>query len=417
MLAGTFEQPRDGWIAPLKRLGAAKTWHNGCYTMQRWVFHRCIGLSLELPMKKWLDLFKNTFSEFSDDNCARLGASLSYYTLSSLIPLLLVIASVLSIFLTSTETGQQYQQQVIDYVAGAIRSEQFAEQLTESLTGAQESQSSGGVIGTVVGFLTLLLAASGVFGELDAAFNIIWDVPKDRQPSGVWAFIKSKFFSFTLVLGVVFLLLVSTLLTSTLNIILNALSLGPAWLFSVINFFVTLGIISFVFSVLFKYLPDVDVQWRDVLTGGVITAVLWTIGQYLMSFYFSFSSSFSSYGIIGSVLAFLVYVYYSSQILFLGGEFTQVYARSHGSMAAENNPGATGITPEAALMVQAAASGSRRRQQQVVSSKDQELAAAKTKQYAAATTGGIIGLLAGAAIGGAGLIVGLARGVGKLRRG
>lgn len=368
-------------------------------------------------MKKWLDLFKNTFSEFSDDNCARLGASLSYYTLSSLIPLLLVIASVVSIFLTSTDTGQQYQQQVIDYVAGAINNEQFAEQLTESLTGAQESQSSGGAIGAIIGFLTLLLAASGVFGELDSAFNIIWDVPKDKQPTGILAFIKSKFFSFTLVLGVAFLLLVSTLLTSTLNIILNALSLGPAWLFSVINFFVTLGIISLVFSVLFKYLPDVNVEWRDVLIGGVITAVLWTLGQYLMSFYFSFSSSFSSYGIIGSVLAFLVYVYYSSQILFLGGEFTQVYARSHGSMAAENNPEVAGISKEATLLVQAAASGARRRQQQVVSIKEQELASAKTKQYAAATTGGIIGLFAGAAIGGAGLIVGLVRGVGKLRRG
>src|SRR4028118_2143184 len=180
-------------------------------------------------MKKWLDLFKNTFSEFSDDNCARLGASLSYYTLSSLIPLLLVIASVISIFLTSTDTGQQYQQQMIDYVSGTIQNEQLATQLTEGLTGAQESQSSGGIIGSIIGFVTLLLAASGVFGELDAALNIIWDVPKDKQPSGVFGFIKTKFFSFTLVLGVAFLLLVSTILTTALNTILSALNLGPAW--------------------------------------------------------------------------------------------------------------------------------------------------------------------------------------------
>lgn len=365
-------------------------------------------------MKKWLDLAKSTFSEFSDDNCTRLGASLSYYTLSSLIPLLLVIASVLSIFLSSDQ-GQQYQQQIIDYVSGTIQNPEFATQLTTTLTGANQNESSGGIIGTIIGFVTLLLAASGVFGELDAAFNIIWDVPKDKQPSGVWGFIKSKFFSFTLVLGVAFLLLVSTILSTALNAILNYLNLGPAWLFSILNFFVTLAIISLVFSLLFKYLPDVDVEWGDVLIGGVLTAVLWTIGQYLLAFYFSFSSSFSSYGIIGSVLAFLVYVYYSSQILFLGGEFTQVYARTHGSRAAEAMQ-AKGITPAGALMVQTAAASAGASKRRELERNQQELAAARTKQYAAAATGGLIGLLGGAVIGGVGLVAGLARGVSRLRR-
>ena len=362
-------------------------------------------------MKKWLNLFKNTFSEFVDDNCGRLGASLSYYTLGSLIPLLLVIASLISIFLASTETGQQYQEQMIGYVSNTIRNEQFAEQLTESLTGAQENQTSGGIIGSIIGFATLLLAASGVFGELDAAFNIIWDVPKDKQPSGVWGFIRSKFLSFTLVLGVAFLLLVSTILSTTLNATLTYLNVGPAWLFSAINFFVTLGIISLVFSLLFKYLPDTQVEWRDVLTGGLLTALLWTIGQYLLAFYFSFSSSFSSYGIIGGVLAFLVYIYYSSQILFLGGEFTQVYARTHGSRSADQ-PAAQGISKEAALMVQAATVNKQREVRQ----REQELAAAKTRQYAAATTGGMIGLVAGALIGGVGVVTGVARGLARLRR-
>lgn len=363
-------------------------------------------------MKKWFEVLKKTFSEFTDDNCGRLGASLSYYTLGSLIPLLLVIASVVSIFLTSTDTGQQYQQRIVDYIGGAIQNEAFAEQLTEGLTGAQESQSSsGGIIGSLIGFVTLLLAASGVFGELDAAFNIIWDVPKDKQPSGIWAFIRTKFFSFTLVLGVAFLLLVSTVLTTALNAILNALNLGPAWLFTVINFFVQLGIISLVFSVLFKYLPDVKVEWGDVLAGGVLTAVLWTIGQYLMSFYFSFSSSFSSYGIIGGVLAFMVYVFYSSQILFLGGEFTQVYARMHGSYATDPE-----TVPQGALMVQTALAGSDRIKRRELEAKQQELAAARTKQYAAAATGGLIGLVGGAVIGGVGLVAGIARGVSRLRR-
>ncbi|HEY0739605.1 MAG TPA: YihY/virulence factor BrkB family protein [Herpetosiphonaceae bacterium] len=362
-------------------------------------------------MKKWLNLFKNTFSEFSDDNCARLGASLSYYTLSSLIPLLLVIASVISIFLAETDAGQRYQQQMIDYVSNTIQNEQFAEQLTESLTGAQENQSSGGIIGSIIGFVTLLFAASGVFGELDSAFNIIWDVPKDQQPSGVMGFIKSKFFSFTLVLGVAFLLLVAQVLTFGLNAFAKTLNLTPAWLFLIVNFFVQIGVISLVFSLLFKYLPDTKVEWRDVMTGGVLTALLWIVGQYLLGFYFSFSSSFTSYGIIGSVLAFLVYIYYSSQILFFGGEFTQVYARTHGSRVADQ-PAGQGITKEGALMVQAATVNQQRERRR----QEQELAAAKTRQYAAATTGGIIGLIAGAAIGGIGLVTGVARGVARLRR-
>lgn len=377
-------------------------------------------------MKKWIDVLKKTFSEFTDDNCGRLGASLSYYTLGSLIPLLLVIASVVSIFLSS-ESGEQYQQQIVNFIGSRLendwatltpqeRESTFAGELSAGLTGAQEKQSSGGLIGSIIGFVTLLLAASGVFGELDSAFNIIWDVPKDKQPKGVWGFIRTKFFSFTLVLGMAFLLLVSTLLTTALNSILNALNLGPAWLFSVLNFFITLAIISLVFSLLFKYLPDVKVEWRDVLAGGVLTAVLWTIGQYLMAFYFSFSSSFSSYGIIGGVLAFMVYIYYSSQILFLGGEFTQVYARMHGSYATDPETVPQGITPQGALMVQTAMAGSDRIKRRELEAKQQEVAAARTKQYAAAATGGLIGLVGGAVIGGVGLVAGLARGVSRLRR-
>ncbi|HEX6292215.1 MAG TPA: YihY/virulence factor BrkB family protein [Herpetosiphonaceae bacterium] len=362
-------------------------------------------------MKKWLDLIKNTFSEFVDDNCSRLGASLSYYTLGSLIPLLLVVASLISIFLAETDAGQRYQQQMIDYVASTIQNEQFATQLTESLTGAQRNQSTGGIIGSIIGFLTLLFAASGVFGELDSAFNIIWDVPKDKQPSGIWGFITSKFFSFTLVLGVAFLLLVAQVITFTLKGFADALNFTPAWLFLLVNFVVQLGIISLVFSLLFKYLPDTEVEWRDVLTGGILTALLWIVGQYLLSFYFSFSSSFTSYGIIGGVLAFLVYVYYSSQILFFGGEFTQVYARTQGSRVAEGLPG-RGITRESALMVQAATVNKERQVRQ----REQELAAAKTRQYAAATTGGLIGLVAGALIGGIGLVAGVTRGVARLWR-
>jgi membrane protein len=367
-------------------------------------------------MKKYLDLFKKTFSEFSEDNCARLGASLSYYTLSSLIPLLLVIASVISLFLTS-EAGREYQAQIIAYVANAIQNEQFATQLTESLTGAQEGRSSGGIVGALIGFGTLLLAASGVFGELDAAFNIIWDVPKDQQASGIGGFLRTKLTAFALVLSVAFLLLVSTLLTQITGGLTEAFAERlpiPAWLVVLPTYVVNLLIVSFVFALLFKYLPDTQIEWRDVLLGGLITAVLWTVGQALLGVYFRFSSSFSSYGIIGSVLAFLVYVFYSSQILFLGGEFTQVYARTHGSRS-EEAMRERGLTPEGVLLAQTAAVSSNRLTRRELEAREQELAAARTRQYAAAATGGIVGLLGGALIAGVGLVGGVARGVARLR--
>jgi membrane protein len=366
-------------------------------------------------MRKWIDILKKTYQEWSDDNCLQIGAALSFYTLGSLIPLLLVITSIFTYVLFFTNVGDNITQQIVDYVSNEV-SPQFGQEIGNVLSTQSEGMASGSIISAVIGFLSLLFTASGVFGQLDTAFDVIWDVPKENKPSGILATIRAKVFSFGLVLAVAFLLLVSTVLTTALNAVLGALNLGPEWLFGIINFLANLAIISFVFMLLFKYLPDIKVEWGDVVVGGVLTGVLWVVGQQIMSIYFA-NSSFSSYGIVGGVLAFLVYVYYSSQIVFFGGEFTQAYARSHGSLAVEPTPATQGISPEATLLVQAAATGASRRAQQMVSTKEQELAAAKTKQYAAATTGGIIGLVAGAAIGGVGLVVGLARGVGKLRRG
>lgn len=363
-------------------------------------------------MKKWIDVLKKTYQEWSDDNCLQIGAALSFYTLGSLVPLILVLTSILTFFALGTESGQDYTQQIINYIGQNV-GQDTASALNDAIRSRQDQLASGSIISAIIGFVSLLFTASGVFGQLDSAFDEIWDVPDEEKPQGIWGTIRAKVFSFGMVLAVAFILLVSTVLTSVLNTILQALNLGPEWLYAIINFLVQLAIISFVFMLLFKYLPSTKVEWRDVVIGGVLTAVLWVLGQYLLTLYFGFSS-FSSYGIIGGVLAFLVYVYYSSQIVFFGGEFTQVYARTHGSRSAEAMRD-RGITPAGALMVQAAAVGTNRAQRQQLREREQELAAARTKQVAAATTGGIIGLLAGAAIGGAGLVVGLVRGAARLR--
>ncbi len=360
-----------------------------------------------MGVKQFFTLLKEAFTEWLEDNCLRLGASLAYATLSSLIPLLLVVVSVAVFFLNFTGSGENLRADLVEQIANRVNNPALATEISNAIT-AREGAASSGTLGTIFGFVFLLLAASGVFGELDAAFNIIWDVPSSTQGKGIMGFITTKFLSFTLVLGVAFLLLVSQVLTIVLNALTDRLPLGPLW--TVINFVVQIGVITLVFALLYKFLPDTEVEWGDVRVGGLVAAVLWIVGQQVLALYFKYGSSGTSVGVLGGVIAFLVYIYYSSQILFFGGEFTQVYARRHGSK--QPVPAAAGaqpaITKEATLMVTSAAMAREERHQQ-------EVAALKTKQYAAAATGGIIGLAGGALIGGVGLIIGLARGAAKLR--
>jgi membrane protein len=390
--------------------------HTGCYSLcekSRYFYHLMWVESgaleaVSMKLSSIPSLLKDTFAEWSDDNCLRLGASLAYYTLSSLIPLLLIVAAIASAVLNFTGSGRDVQAELVERIAGAVNNEALAEQITSGLTARSEDAAAASFLSSLLGFFFLLLSASGVFGELDAAFNIIWDVPNSAQGKGIWGFIRTKFLSFTLVLGVAFLLLVAQLISVLLTALSGMLPLGPLW--ALLGILINIGVVTLVFALLYKFLPDTNVEWRDVWVGGFLAAILWIVGQQLLALYFKYGSSFSTYGALGGVLAFLVYIYYSSQILFFGGEFTQVYARTHGSKVPQ--PAATDpqspITREAAMMISTAATAGEQRHQQ-------ELAALKTRQYAAAATGGIIGLVGGALIGGAGLIVGLTRGVAKLR--
>ena len=365
-------------------------------------------------MKKYLDVLKQAAKDWSDDNCLRLGAALAYYTMTSLFPLLLIVVAVVGFFSVS-EAGSQIQNDLINRIlaatgnASAAPNDPLRLALEQGITGATEKTARGGVLGTIIGFALALFAASGVFGELDASFNVIWDVPKDKQPTGIVAFIKTKFLSFTLVLGVAFLLLVSTVLSTVLSTVQDNLPLGPLW--TVINFAVQIAVIAFVFALLFKYLPDTEVQWSDVWPGAFFTAVLWVLGQLLLAFYFANVDGSSAYGIIGGVLALLLYIYYSSQILFFGGEVTQAYANLAGSRShvTDATPAKPTISPQAAVMVSTAlAAGTAHRKE--------DQAAARTRQAAAAATGGIIGLLGGAVIGGVGLVIGVGSALSKLRK-
>jgi membrane protein len=272
----------------------------------------------------WVTL-KETASDWRDDNASRLAASLAYYSLLSLAPLLVIAVSTAGLFFGAEAAKGKVAGELSAVVGGAA-----AGGIQSVVTHAQSP--SGGVIGSVVGVLTLFFGASGVFGELKSSLNAIWEV-KPKPGRGIWGEIKSRFFSFTMVLGVAFLLLVSLILTAILSSIgdrVGGMLPGGEGLWQVVNFFFSLAVITSLFALIFRYVPDAEVQWKDVWLGAAFTAVLFTIGKVLLGIYLGKAAVGSSYGAAGSIIALVVWVYYAAQILFMGAEFTQVRARRRG---------------------------------------------------------------------------------------
>ena len=369
-------------------------------------------------MKKWLNILKETYTEWSEDNCLRLGAALSFYTLGSLIPLLLVVTSIAAFFIQFTNIGQDIKADIITYIANAIgqgpvngQPSEFMTQLSQA-TDASEGQLQGSLISTLIGFGTLLFTASGVFGQLYDSLNIIFDVPEQLKPQGVAGFIRSKVTAFSMVILSGIVLLASVILVTSLTTIIEALGLAPEWLVALLTQAVLLLIITPVFAAIFQFVPDIDLGWKDALVGGFVTAVLFFIGQFALAQYFANNATFSSYGIVGSVLAFVFYIYYASQILFLGGEFTQVYARSHGRLAQPETQVADAAAANGPSAVERALAEARKRE---LLRKEQELSQAQRRTRTTAASSGVVGLLVGAVLGGVALVAGVARTVGRLR--
>lgn len=271
-------------------------------------------------------LLKTTVVEWIDDNAARVAAALAFYTLLSMAPLLM-----LSVALVGTIMGETDAQTRILHEVGRVVGPQAAGALSAIVGSAQRSDS--GVISSVIGIVVLLVGASGVFGELQYALDTIWGV-KPKPGRGIMGVIKDRLFSFSMVIAVAFVLLVSlvisTVLSSMGRVVSDALP-GGAVLWQCVNLTLSLGVITVLFAIIFKVVPDIEIRWRDVLVGAFFTAVLFSIGKYALGLYLGTSSVASSYGAAGSVVALVVWVYYSSQLVFLGAEFTQVFARRYGN--------------------------------------------------------------------------------------
>jgi membrane protein len=278
-------------------------------------------------------LLTRTFREWSEDKASRLAAALSYYTVFSLPPLL-----VLSLAIAGLVYDRQAAQDQLLAQAGGLLGETGSEALVQILDNA--SDPAWGSIASIVSIALLFLGASGVFTQLQDAMNTIWEV-KARPGRGILGTIKDRLLSFTMVLTVGFLLLVSLLLSTALVAVgewVSGLAPDAVWLASIISFVISFGVISLLFALIFKTIPDVKIAWRDVWPGAVVTALLFNLGKWAIGAYLARSAPASAYGAAGSLIVVLLWVYYSAQILFLGAEFTQVYAGRFGKpIVADDN--------------------------------------------------------------------------------
>ncbi len=281
-------------------------------------------------MKKWASegwrLLRDTYQEWSDDKVPRLAAALSYYTIFSLAPLLIVVIAVAGLVFGDEAVRGQLDNQIRGLVGA-----EAAMTIQEII--ANSSRPADSTFATIVGIGTLLLGAGGVFGQLQEALNTVWGV-ETKPGAGILSMVKDRFFSFTMVLGVGFLLLVSLVISTTLSAV-NTFAVGllPGWevLFQVLNQIISFLVITLLFGMIYKVLPDVKIAWRDVWVGAAITALFFTIGKFLIGLYLGNSSISSTYGAAGSFAVILVWIFYSAQILLFGAEFTQVYAKRYGS--------------------------------------------------------------------------------------
>jgi membrane protein len=277
------------------------------------------------PRVLW-SLLGETFFEWYEDRAARLGAALAYYTVFALAPGLILIIALAGLLLGKEAAQGQIISEVQD-----LAGEAGAKAVLAAIESARNA--GGSLLATGLGVVTLLFGLWGVFGELQDALNTIWGVTT-RPGRGVIGVIKQRFWSFTVVVGIGFLLLVSLAASAWLAALgkfFSRLLPLPVALMETTNALLSFVVITFMFAVIYKLLPDVTIAWRNVWTGAAVTAVLFTIGKTLIGLYLGRSSVASVYGAAGSLIVLLLWVYYSAQLVFFGAEFTKVYSRRFGA--------------------------------------------------------------------------------------
>ncbi|PZA08861.1 MULTISPECIES: YihY/virulence factor BrkB family protein [unclassified Meiothermus] len=271
-------------------------------------------------------LLRQTLQDWRSDNIPSQAAALAYFAVFSLAPLLVIVLAVLGLVYDQGE-ARRYLLEELRKLLGA----EGADLISNMLEAANKRGT--GVVATAVGLMTLFVGATGVFLHLQQALNLIWKVKP--KPLSFWQQIRLRLISFGMILAVGFLLLVSLVANALLSAIGNSVTgvLGTGWLWRGLDFVVSLGIITLLFALIYKFLPDTFIAWRDVWIGALVTALLFDLGRFAIGFYLGNSVTASVYGAAGSLVVLLLWIYYSAQIVLLGAEFTQVYAHRRGSRA------------------------------------------------------------------------------------
>lgn len=275
--------------------------------------------------KTYLSLLKKTCTAFSQDNATKLSASLAYYTIFSIAPLLLVIISLAGIFYNPDAITSEIHTQLSALIgqAGTLTIEQILNHITEN-----QDKEFFGIIGAVIlGFI-----ATGIFVEIQSSINYIWAI-RAKPKNGWFKFISDRFLSFALIIGMSLLLIASLLINTLMNLLTSRLEniLGDAnlILINLLSLLLLFAVISFMFAIIYKVLPDARISWQDSFVGATFTGIFFLIGKYCIGYYLS-TSNFDAYGTAASIIIILSWVYYSAMILFFGAEFTKVYALEKG---------------------------------------------------------------------------------------
>ncbi|SFW38397.1 YihY/virulence factor BrkB family protein [Chitinophaga sancti] len=283
--------------------------------------------------KKYWKILKQTFSDFMDDKVLKLSAALSYYTIFSIAPMLIVIITLCEVFLGKDAIEGSIYGQINSFVGNDA-----ALQIQQMIKNAALSGDS--TWATVGGIVTLIFGATGVFGEIQDSINFIWQL-KAKPKNGILKIVINRLLSFSMVISLGFILLVSLALNGLIELFSTQLArLLPevtVVLVYVINLVLTFTIISLLFAIIFKVLPDARVKWKHVIVGAMTTAVLFMVGKFAIGFYLGASKVGTTYGAAGSIVIILLWVYYSAIILYFGAEFTQVHVQYHGEQIRPND--------------------------------------------------------------------------------
>lgn len=293
------------------------------------------------PKELW-QLIRASVAAWIDDFAPSMGAAISYYTVFSIAPLLLIVIAIAGLALgREAASGQIFAQ-----LQGLMGDEGAA-----AIQGMVKSASDPGksTLATIIGVITLMFGATTVFAELQSALDRIWQAPAAAKKEGLWSLLRTRLLSFGMILGIGFLLLISLVVSagiSAMGVWWGPLFGGRELLLQVVNFVFSLVVVTALFAMIYKWLPRADIGWHDVWIGAGVTAVLFTIGKVLIGLYIGKSSMVSGFGAAGSLAVLLVWVYYSAQIFLLGAEFTWVYAYRFGSRQGKVHPG---TSPEASV--------------------------------------------------------------------